>query len=440
LCLLPWVGDASTVNGWRPGKPCCTDSLTCVALMRGSCEQFPSAASDLFDPSPSSRRINAWSWPPSGRLLVTIVVFLANGLVFLPLLATRLRMEHQFWLIPLFTLTYLVALGAGIRTMCIDPLDELVMATLAGEEDNNNDVDEADDKGPSMWCFTCDSAVRPDSRHCYQCDKCVGVFDHHCPWLNTCIGESNYHFFFAAASTLFFALCFAVAAAVLVLIDDVLVKTGMDLGIAIAAIAIDAPIAALLFSLTTFHVFLIFQGMTTYEFLTGKLYSTSKQRLEAKAAAAAERGNCGTGTTELLQYGESSKAKCMATTAALRASASSVAKCAPSSIPGCKRLQKRPTVEWETIIDEFQSYEGLQDVEAVAKQHPSMLEQNSQNSDAESVKSIHTANGVASVALDVFSSLVAEDHSPMIHRTVSSVIFGSGLTAGPMNPPTFGPL
>jgi len=239
---------------------------------------------------------------------------------------------------------------------------------------------------------------------------------------------------------MFLALSLVVVAAAFLLVDVASgTKTGMDLGIAIATIAVDAPLAAVLSSLLSFHLFLIFQGMTTYEFLTGRLSSKTQQRLDARAAAAAERSSCG--PTELMQYGEHSKSKWTAVSTAMSASASTMVRCEPSSIPGCKRLQKRPTVEWETIIEEFQQYEGGEDMQASAKQHPSMLELVSDGESNQQPALAATTSGVVSVASDVFSSLVAEDQSHMIHRTVSSVIFGSGVTGSPMiPPPTFDPL
>eukprot|EP00075_Anas_platyrhynchos_P032496 XP_027321749.1 probable palmitoyltransferase ZDHHC1 isoform X3 [Anas platyrhynchos] len=44
-------------------------------------------------------------------------------------------------------------------------------------------------------CHVCDVNVSAKSKHCGTCNKCVCGFDHHCKWLNNCVGERNYWFF-----------------------------------------------------------------------------------------------------------------------------------------------------------------------------------------------------------------------------------------------------
>lgn len=83
------------------------------------------------------------------------------------------------------------------------------------------------------------------------------------------------------------------------------------------------------------------------------------------------------------------------------------------------------------IIGEFQEYEEAEDVDW-QQQHPTI---------PETVVSDYESNSRAKTPIaDLFSGLVAVDHSNLLERTVSSVIFGSGFTGSPMPPPIFGPL
>ncbi|CAD7935464.1 unnamed protein product [Amoebophrya sp. A120] len=59
------------------------------------------------------------------------------------------------------------------------------------EENDDQDLD-------LLYCTICRSKVHNSSKHCTECNKCVLHFDHHCVWLNTCIGKRNYKFFAVA--------------------------------------------------------------------------------------------------------------------------------------------------------------------------------------------------------------------------------------------------
>ncbi|XP_076340541.1 uncharacterized protein LOC143241016 isoform X2 [Tachypleus tridentatus] len=47
----------------------------------------------------------------------------------------------------------------------------------------------------NQFCYICEVKVGLKSKHCSACNKCVAEFDHHCKWLNNCVGGRNYKFF-----------------------------------------------------------------------------------------------------------------------------------------------------------------------------------------------------------------------------------------------------
>ncbi|CAG2209005.1 ZDHHC1_11 [Mytilus edulis] len=53
----------------------------------------------------------------------------------------------------------------------------------------------------NMHCYICEVDVGAKSKHCSACNKCVTNFDHHCKWLNNCVGGRNYNWFLAVLVT-----------------------------------------------------------------------------------------------------------------------------------------------------------------------------------------------------------------------------------------------
>ncbi|GFQ72919.1 probable palmitoyltransferase ZDHHC11 [Trichonephila clavata] len=51
------------------------------------------------------------------------------------------------------------------------------------------------------YCNICEVKVGKKSKHCSACNKCVSEFDHHCKWLNNCVGGRNYRLFISCVSS-----------------------------------------------------------------------------------------------------------------------------------------------------------------------------------------------------------------------------------------------
>ncbi|XP_015248328.1 PREDICTED: probable palmitoyltransferase ZDHHC1 [Cyprinodon variegatus] len=141
---------------------------------------------------PLCSRTNGWSWPPHPFQLLAWLLYayfaIAGFGVFVPLLPAH-------WIPAGYICT-------GIMFAC--HLLVHVMAVSIDPADNN--VRTKSDRGPvpmfdrskhahvieNCHCYLCQVDVGPKSKHCSACNKCVANFDHHCRWLNNCVGSRNY--------------------------------------------------------------------------------------------------------------------------------------------------------------------------------------------------------------------------------------------------------
>lgn len=221
------------------------------------------------------RRVNSWSYPLSPRLIATLTIFAFNALVFVFFLAPLMHGQIRWVLSLVFVLTLITTGVAATWTMTIDPLDPMVAAEESGAVvDLCGDVD-------VLYCKYCEAHVHPTSKHCWECNKCASNYDHHCEWLNTCIGDRNYRSFFVAICA-FLLMVGLVIAVVLVSLAEVLYTHGETPSIfglhgaclevlLVCLLLVDVPLWILDLTLVAFHSYLCIAQITTYEYLTGKV-------------------------------------------------------------------------------------------------------------------------------------------------------------------------
>lgn len=219
-------------------------------------------------------------------------------------------LEHLLWdplavevvLTILFSLFAIACVIFAYCTVMIDPVDDAVLCTEAlptsTRESRSKD---------NIHCYLCEKDVHISSKHCRFCDKCVIGFDHHCKWLNTCIGKKNYPYFLGivtfvgllTSESLFISIALMVESFAypggmmhrLQQNDHLVTRIGSDLkihalqGLLVASVAVLLGLVVMILQLATFHMLLLYRGITTYDFIVSeqkRLRDKENERLKRK--------------------------------------------------------------------------------------------------------------------------------------------------------------
>jgi len=165
-----------------------------------------------------------------------------------------------------YSLSQLAVLLLGGLLTVYDPTDSVVYRHRAAKLQG---LLFAEDQFP-MVCTVCDTNVSTEAKHCSRCDRCVESFDHHCKWLNNCIGKCNYLYF----CTLLAALWTCSATQLAFAVAGITLDTGdweEQNRTQKALLALDIVLSGLVLlgtsHLSSFHIWLRCQGLTTYEFI-----------------------------------------------------------------------------------------------------------------------------------------------------------------------------
>lgn len=140
----------------------------------------------------------------------------------------------------------------------------------------------------------CQECGRPpptaDTRHCGRCNKCVPGYDHHCIYLNTCIGTRNYPLFVGLLSCSVLLLLtqqVVTGYAISCLLSDTPSSASSSARAVWLCVLSILPMLELIFLvvLGSFHLYIAFLGLTTYEWLYRWLALRSTQRVPMDTAS-----------------------------------------------------------------------------------------------------------------------------------------------------------
>ncbi|XP_028257798.1 palmitoyltransferase ZDHHC1 isoform X2 [Parambassis ranga] len=246
---------------------------------------------------PLCSRTNGWSWPPHPFQLLAWLLyayFAITGFgVFVPLLPTH-------WIPAGYIctgVTFVCHLCVHIMAVSIDPADYNVRT-----KSNTGPVPVFDRSKhahviENCHCYLCQVDVGPKSKHCSACNKCVANFDHHCRWLNNCVGSRNYKLFLHSVVSALLGVCLVLIVASYVFIEFFLdpsklrtdkhfqVKNETTVwfvflpvaplrsaatvipGLAAVTIALGLLSSVLLCHLLCFHIYLMWNRLSTYEYI-----------------------------------------------------------------------------------------------------------------------------------------------------------------------------
>ncbi|CCW68366.1 unnamed protein product [Phytomonas sp. Hart1] len=140
-----------------------------------------------------------------------------------------------------------------------------VMTWLWVSLKENGDVE-----GVGEYCVYCSRDTQAESKHCKACNKCITGFDHHCKWLNMCIGAKNYRLFLLYLISAIFLMGVTLMSDLMLMLRWWKEITARHwyfavTSILLAGITLLSVIPAIY--LLGFHVMLIINKMTTYEYI-----------------------------------------------------------------------------------------------------------------------------------------------------------------------------
>ncbi|NWR34671.1 ZDHC1 palmitoyltransferase, partial [Tachuris rubrigastra] len=243
-------------------------------------------------------RRNGWSWPLHLFQVIAWLLYLFFALVGFGILVPLLP---RHWLPAGYIcpgVCFIYHLVVHLTAVSIDPADANVreknyLGPLATFNRNQHaHVIE------NHHCHVCDVDVSAKSKHCGTCNKCVCGFDHHCKWLNNCVGERNYWLFLNSVLSAILGLGLLLLIAFYVFVEffvdptmlrsdqhfdalrnhmdrwlvflpaspvetkapAILVTTGIFILLSLVTVI-------LLGHLLTFHIYLLWHKLTTYEYI-----------------------------------------------------------------------------------------------------------------------------------------------------------------------------
>ncbi|XP_074864784.1 palmitoyltransferase ZDHHC1 isoform X2 [Carettochelys insculpta] len=243
-------------------------------------------------------RRNGWSWPLHPFQIIAWLLYLFFALTGFGILVPLL--PHHWvpagYICPgVFFICHLVV---HVTAVSIDPADANVRENKYLGQLSTFSRSQHAHVIENRHCHVCDVDVSSKSKHCGTCNKCVCGFDHHCKWLNNCVGERNYWLFLNSVISAILGLVLLLLIAFYVFVEFFInpmmlrtnhhfevLKNHTDIWFVFLpaapietqapAILILAGILILLGLLTVillghlliFHIYLMWNKLTTYEYI-----------------------------------------------------------------------------------------------------------------------------------------------------------------------------
>ncbi|KAL4234745.1 putative palmitoyltransferase zdhhc1 [Mactra antiquata] len=251
---------------------------------------------EAYDDDDDKSRDNGWSCPPHPLQIAAWIVIIMFAVFYFTSLVPALHSSWQpaGYIVPGVSL--FLHLICHIVACTIDPADPAVLMKKYPKKK----FDRTQHKHviENCHCYICQVDVANRSKHCSICNKCVSDFDHHCKWLNNCVGGRNYKWFLATlvTATVALVLIFIVSLTEFIVyftdktdrkilqpyrdLNSSLEYTEADFNLFYRPIPHDGWLAflgvyfilcaiaiGLLVHLFGFHIYLIYNNMSTYDYI-----------------------------------------------------------------------------------------------------------------------------------------------------------------------------
>ncbi|XP_004066874.1 probable palmitoyltransferase ZDHHC1 isoform X2 [Oryzias latipes] len=267
---------------------------------------------------PLCSRTNGWSWPPHPFQLLAWLLYLYFAItgfgVFVPLLPSH-------WIPAGYICTGIVFaahLCVHVMAVSVDPADYNVRMKSSRGPLPAFDRSKHAHVIENCHCYLCQVDVGPKSKHCSSCNKCVANFDHHCRWLNNCVGSRNYRLFLHSVVSALLGVCLVLVFASYVFIEFFLDpsklrtdkhflvrnETGVWFvflpvaplrsaaavipGLAAVTVSLALLSLVLLCHLLFFHIYLMWNRLSTYEYIVRQRHRLDSRDCSRKPATVNE--------------------------------------------------------------------------------------------------------------------------------------------------------
>ncbi|XP_016328122.1 probable palmitoyltransferase ZDHHC11 [Sinocyclocheilus anshuiensis] len=287
---------------------------------RRTAPQSNGSRNELFAP-PLHSRINGWSLPLHSLQLLAWLVYSFMAIVGFGIYVPLLPAPWSFAAYALIGTAFVLHLVTHVAAVTIDPAD----LSVRRRKDYSSPMPVFDNTKHqhiihNLHCTLCEVDVGPKAKHCSTCNKCIADFDHHCKWLNNCVGGRNYRFFFITVLSAVIGMILLILVVLFVFIEHYVnpavlrtapqfqtvkgndswlvflpaapLETSSIGLLALAFITVLLALAALLLlcHLLCFHIYLLSQGISTYEYIVRNRQSTNPKEKEQVPPALPSNG------------------------------------------------------------------------------------------------------------------------------------------------------